>query len=263
MALRQQHHEGRLLGELQFWLHILQDHAMFIEGNLPFDRPDLIERARAFAMLFGSLQMRAEADSGHCELGQLVLDVRQATEEFIVFKRQLLALVIQCRLDQGKNHNFALFLDHIAREASEFLRFLDVMAAQGEPPFVKALREEVFWLRIMKEHAQFIVHLLDPSELGFIEEAHEFHLLFDRLLDQARDLASMLQARPENFPVVTRFTDEVLDATRDLRDFKAAARQLIAECRLLILAPAELADHVMREANHFLDALTAIRATLP
>jgi hypothetical protein len=72
----------------------------------------------------------------------------------------------------------------------------------------------------------------------------------------------MLQARPESFPVVSRFTDEVIDSTRGLRDFKATAYSLMKECKLLILAPPELAEHVMEEAEHFLEAITAVRQTL-
>lgn len=254
--------EERILDEIGFWLHIMRDHATFIAGNLPCDRPDLIERALAFRALFDSLIVRVGADTAHVEFGPLVADVKETVRDFLAFKHFLLAQVIQCQLDQGKNHNFALFLDHISREAREFLHLLDVMMSHLEPPFVTALRLEVFWLRIMKEHIEFIKHLLDPSERTFAAKLRSSHKLFEGLLEEARDLASMLQAHPESFPVVARFTDEVIESTQGLRDFKATAYELMKECKLLILAPPELAEHVLEEAEHFLEAITAIRKML-
>ena len=40
------------------------------------------------------------------------------------------------------------------------------------------LEQEVFWLRIMKEHIEFVIHLLDPSERELIEQAEEFRKTF-------------------------------------------------------------------------------------
>ena len=43
------------------------------------------------------------------------------------------------------------------------------------------IKENVFLLRIMGDHAQFIGHLLDPSERKLIDMARNFSYDFDQL----------------------------------------------------------------------------------
>jgi len=59
-----------------------------------------------------------------------------------------------------------------------------------------------------------------------------------------------------------RFERTVTDAAEELRDFKALAQELITKCSLLSLIPPLLADHVRREAEHFLAILEAIGGEL-
>lgn len=73
----------------------------------------------------------------------------------------------------------------------------------------------------------------------------------------------MLQADPSLFPVVSRFTDEVIAETVRIRDFKKAAYRLLLDYKLLAILPPLLADHVAREAQHFLDVLDEIKTSLP
>jgi hypothetical protein len=121
------------------------------------------------------------------------------------------------------------------------------------------LEQEVFWLRIMKEHIEFIIHLLDPSERELINQAEELRRTFSRLLETARDLESMAETRPRTFNTVVRFTQDVISNTRALRDFKGAAFELAKLCELLgIVSSPLLLDHVRREADKFLNELNVL-----
>lgn len=51
-------------------------------------------------------------------------------------------------------------------------------------------------------------------------------------------------------------------ATTRLRDFKATAKELHDRCAALALFPPLLADHVRREADHFLEILEIIERDL-
>ena len=54
--------------------------------------------------------------------------------------------------------------------------------------FVKdSLRENIFWLRIMKEHAIFIRLGLPCVEKTLIQQAKEFEQLFRRLEERAKN----------------------------------------------------------------------------
>ena len=50
------------------------------------------------------------------------------------------------------------------------------------------IKENVFFLRIMADHAKFIGHLLDPSERKLVDTARNFSNDFDALMYQAIDL---------------------------------------------------------------------------
>ncbi|HHX24310.1 MAG TPA: DUF2935 domain-containing protein [Thermoanaerobacterales bacterium] len=245
--------EFNRLEEARFWARIMQEHALFIKLGLPADQPELRETAQAFIEIFMELRNRLNRVS-RLE-GDLLEDLIKAVKGIIVFKARLLSLIIQCRVAPGSN--YPLLLDHIRREAMHFLNLLSKPVP--EEPLFMLLQQEVFWLRIMKEHIEFIIHLLDPSERELINQAEGFRRTFSRLIETARDLESMAETRPRNFNTVLRFTQEVIDNTIRLRDFKAAAFELAELCELLsIVSDPLLLDHVRREADKFLDELDVL-----
>ena len=104
---------------------------------------------------------------------------------------------------------------------------------------------------------KFIRGLLDPSERDLVDTAHSLSNKFDQLQLHARDFDSMLWHFCVNNDFL-RFEKNVTDATMQLRDFKATAEELIKQCAALSLIPPLLADHVRREAEHFLEVLRRI-----
>lgn len=245
--------EFNRLEEARFWTRIMQEHALFIQLGLPADQPELIEEAEIFINIFKNLRRRLDAA---CKLeGDLLCDLIEAIKDIIEFKAKLLRLIIQCKEAPGSN--YPLLLDHIRREA---MHFLDLLQSPVPKDALSALLQElVFWLRIMKEHIEFILHLLDPSERELIEASENFIKIFSRLLETARDLKSMDETRPKNFNTVVRFTEDVIRNTKELRDFKAAAHELAKLCELLsIVSTPLLLDHVRREADKFLDEMNVL-----
>ena len=241
----------RILAEIRFWVRILKEHALFIQLGLPCNRPDLIAEAGRFYDLFQGLQDQVEcvAVVDQALLAELV----RAVEALIAFKHSLLRLMVQCELP-GANL-YPLLLAHITREAIHFLEFLRGIAMASDP-LVAILAEQSFWLRQMKEHIEFIIGLLDPSEKELLAQAHATRVEFSNLLETARDLESMALSRPQTFKAVIRFTETLLERVTELRNFKATAYELAVLCRLLSALPTPLLlDHVRREADKFLDEL--------
>lgn len=237
------------LEEVKFWLRIMQEHALFIKAGLPCDQTEYIDEAQAFYQEYESLRSRADRLQSDRKFTELVNDTQVLTREFHAFKRNLLHMMLECRLGGS---NFPLLLDHVAREAEYFIRLLDkirnnkVLINGG----TKA-QEETFWLRLMADHAKFMSHLLDPSERNLIDTANTFSDEFDNLFMQGNDFSSMLHGYSE-VASFKRFIQDARAATVRLRDFKRAAEEMIVECRLVGIIPALLADHVRREADHFL-----------
>jgi len=245
--------EFNRLEEARFWSRIMKEHALFIKLGLPADQPELRAEAQMFINRFQALQNRL-MKVRRLE-GELLEELIKAVRAIIAFKAKLLRLLIQCKAEPGSN--YPLLLDHIRREAMHFLNLLRTPVP--EDPLFELLQEEVFWLRIMKEHIEFIIHLLDPSERELIKQAEEFRMTFSRLLETARDLQSMAETMPRNFNTVIRFTQDVINNTMELRDFKAAAFELAKLCEILsIISTPLLLDHIRREADKFLSELRVL-----
>lgn len=241
------------LDEARFWSRIMEEHALFIMLGLPADQPELRQKAQEFINLFAGLRVRLEKVN-KLE-GDLLEDLINAVKAIIEFKAMLLRMIIQCKEPPGSN--YPLLLDHIRREAVRFLFLLRTRVPEDSLDLL--LQEEVFWLRIMKEHIEFVIHLLDPSERELLEQAKEFRKTFSRLLETARDLESMNETNPMNFNTVIRFTQTVIKNTMQLRNFKAAAFELATLCEVLsIVSSPLLLDHIRREADKFLSELEII-----
>ncbi|MGI6084150.1 MAG: DUF2935 domain-containing protein [Acetivibrionales bacterium] len=241
------------LEEARFWSRIMEEHALFILLGLPCDQPKLQAEAKFFINLFSDLRKRLDET---CKLeGDLLDDLIKAVKLIIEFKAKILRLIIQCKEAPGSN--YPLLLDHVRREAERFLGLL--LKSVPEDALDLLLQQEVFWIRIMKEHIEFVIHLLDPSERELIVQAETFRKTFSRLLETARDLESMNDTKPKNFNTVIRFTQDVIRNTMQLRNFKAAAFELATLCELLsIVSTPLLLDHIRREADKFLSELEVI-----
>jgi len=113
--------------------------------------------------------------------------------------------------------------------------------------------DEVFWTLTMAEHAKFIVHLLDPSQEGAINQAGLFAELFNALNLQARQIEARAAQLPTN--KLIRFSRSLVTPTIQIRNFKANAERQVANCELLSLASPLLLDHVRREADKFIQDL--------
>lgn len=265
-----------------FWLRIMQEHALFIRLGLPCDETALIREAEKLEELFRGL--RAELRRLPPKPGAFRAfndEVIEALGKIIDYKSTVLERLITCNLGGS---NLPLLIDHIRREAIRFrVILLRLQNGIKVPLAEQALQEEIFWLRIMGEHAHFIAHLLDPSERPLVKQSLQFAHSFETLRLQAEDLESMevLRAfenwllpeklagcplppgfgdlpKPLLIPRLVRFNEEVIDLTKDIRDFKEVALQLIEACQVLSIIPPLLADHVLREAEMALEDLRII-----
>ncbi|WP_051348573.1 DUF2935 domain-containing protein [Peribacillus kribbensis] len=241
----------RSLTENRFWLRIMKEHALFLgEG---FNRKDTqhIQAADRFYHYFEQHERKSYQLANNVEV------VRRFNEESIElvhgfrnFKRNLLILIINCKIS---GFNFPLLVDHIAREAEYFMRTLKKFNKGILEPIQDAIiNENVFWLRIMMEHSRFIASLLDQSERNLVNVSRKFGDDFETLLNQARDVESMLYHKQPTYPIIGKMNKDSENATTELQAFKKAGLELIKSCQIRNVINPLLADHVLREAGHFL-----------
>lgn len=164
----------------------------------------------------------------------------------IQLKATILNNVLSCKMFTV---NYPLLIDHIMREANLYLRMVQRLQNRENVNIEKeAMEQELFWNRIMAEHAKFIRGLLDPTEEELIEMANNFGNEFDQLT--ADSMAAMNMTMP-----LAEVTDESLQATEAIRDFKAQGTQGLIECKIKSIIIPLLGDHTLREANHYLRLL--------
>lgn len=161
----------------------------------------------------------------------------------IAFKEQILKEVCSCRLF---TFNYPLLIEHILREAKLYRTFLSELEKNETISERTALETEIFWNQIMMEHALFIRGLLDPCEETLIETADNFAKEYKELLEEAKKKDNCARQELEK---------QTIKETLRYRDFKAAGTKGITECKISGLIVPLLADHVLREANHYLRLL--------
>lgn len=182
-------------------------------------------------------------------LNQAVQKINQRAialiSSLIQFKQQILNSVLSCKMFTV---NYPLLIEHIMREAQLYLKLVKCLQAGEKINQDDILEQEVFWNRIMAEHAKFIRGLLDPTEDELIMAANNFGNEFDKLTEEAKT------AMDKEY-YADKVTADSLTATRAIRDFKAQGTAGLIDCKIRSIIIPLLGDHTLREANHYLRLL--------
>ena len=160
----------------------------------------------------------------------------------IDFKTNILNNVISCKM---YTTNYPLLITHIINEAKMYYNLLNKI--EKKEPFDRnyIYEQELFWNNIMKEHAEFIRGLLDPTEKELIKQANKFAEEYEAILKQFNNYQPNLK-------------NISLNETISFRNFKIAGEEGILNCKIKSIIAPLLADHVLREANHFIRILKSI-----
>lgn len=161
--------------------------------------------------------------------------------DLINFKNNILNNVLSCKL---YTTNYPLLISHIMNEAKMFSILLNKVENKQLFTQNDLYEQELFWNNIMKEHAEFIRGLLDPSQKDLILTADNFALEYETIL--------------KNHNNSLYLTSTSLSETVKFRDFKIAGEEGILSCKIKSIIIPLLADHVLREANHFIRILKSI-----
>lgn len=158
----------------------------------------------------------------------------------IALKEEILNKVLSCQMF---TMNYPLLIEHILREAKLYHKYVQMLETDGEIDMQSMKEVECFWNQIMMEHALFIRGLLDPSETELINSADTFAADYSALLNNCHNAQNR-----------TLSVDSMTE-TKKFRDFKTAGVKGIEGCQIHSLILPLLADHVLREANHFIRIL--------
>ncbi len=174
------------------------------------------------------------------QLKALNSEALQLLDGLISLKEQSLSHVLNCRMF---TMNYPLLLEHIIREAKLYREYVQRLEADGDLDPQAMGKLEQFWNQIMMEHALFIRGLLDPEENELVKAADSFAKDYAVLLERSRAAQD------------ATLTQNALDETRKFREFKLAGVKGIEACKIRSVILPLLADHVLREANHYIRLL--------
>ncbi len=187
-------------------------------------------------------------------LEQKVYGINQRAIDLITalikFKSTILTNVLACKMFTV---NYPLLIDHIMREAKLYLQMVQTLQRGDEFDIEhSALEQELFWNTIMGEHSKFIRGLLDPTEDDLINAANNFGNEFDQLVEES------IEAMDNTIPAL-RVTEDSLNATKAIREFKMQGTAGILDCKVKSIIIPLLGDHTLREANHYLRLLNIFK----
>ena len=174
---------------------------------------------------------------------QLNMNAKRLLNGLINFKKRILNGVLSCNLFTV---NYPLLIEHIIREAELYLSLVNDLENRVDIDSKDVRETELFWDQIMMEHSQFIRGLLDPTEDDLIDTADEFADVFNDLMQEAQAMTDM---------TINSVTDQTLNQTVQLKNFKQAGTEGIASCKIRSIILPLLGDHVLREANHYIRLL--------
>lgn len=211
----------------------------FLTG-VPIDRNITKLEMKMTSCHHGNSKLNPTLVKDVCELNCKVIEAVKAIHDF---KCKALKAVLECKLYTTA---YPLLIDHIKREAEFFIDILSKLQKREDVDIVEdALNQETFWDRIMAEHAQFVRGLLDPTEEDLFETSDEF-------ADKFFELRRKALAADEKVSMLKKVTAESIEATMKIRDFKEEATKGLLDCKIRSIALPLLADHILREANHYL-----------
>ena len=163
-------------------------------------------------------------------------------QNLISFKTNILNNVLSCKM---YTTNYPLLITHIINEAKMYYNLLSKI--EKKEPFDRnyIYEQELFWNNIMKVHAEFIRGLLDPTEKVLIKQANKYAEEYEAIIEQFKTFQPNLK-------------NISLNETINFRNFKIAGEEGILNCKIKSIIVPLLADHVLREANHFIRILKSI-----
>lgn len=168
------------------------------------------------------------------------------TNTAIIFKSNLLKNISTCK---AFSYTYPSMLHHIIEESKFYVMLLTKLENKdGIDSIREMIEQEILWNDIMGDHSKFIRGYLDPTEVQLFQKANDFANTFDALQKQVNSL----KKEPNRFPAVTK---KSLNEVTELRNFKKQGTEGILACKIRSVMLPLLADHVTREANHYLRLL--------
>ncbi len=241
---------------IRFWLITFAEHGLFIAGNLPCSRTDLIREAEGFSDCFYNLLGRLDPRRTEGCLDEAV----RGANAMICFLERLVQMEVAGELASTLPPSvYVHMIDETRRfvliATQPYVEPLGAEASAVRPegvvsPLVNLLQAEYFWLHDQSDHAIMLQQAVEPAHMRYMEEARAWERVLGHLGAEANVLMKMATANPSCMPAAVEFTRNAVAATTGMRDFSWDTFRLRETSQLLGNQPALLAYHMARESEH-------------
>lgn len=241
------------LTEHPFWLEVLRDHSQFIRDSLAPNEQTLVSQIDAFYQLFDHALAEVRTVQVHYQ-EEATKRFRNYTVQFIYWKQQVLEQQMNSLVTM---HLPPTFLDHMIREATEYVSVID-RYLNPAPLSASALimHSHLLWLPDAMGHAGGIRSKLDLQEFEQYEIASEWVDQFQSLYLHALEMATKVRTRAEKIPSFIRFTRLSADKITVFRKYLLELKELIEEREILSTLHPLMPDHMARESYYYCEKIS-------
>jgi hypothetical protein len=247
--------------EMEFWTHILRDHALFQYTSLSPKETETARMTQYFLGMFEQLHqevLSADEEQSPTVIAEIINNNKTAVTQFVQFKKVLLTELLKCGLEMSMTPTF---LNHMINEAMEYYRIL-CLATDGVETSkgLEMLRLHTIWLPDASGHAKFIASQLDGIEGPNIDEAEDFMEEFDELFKKANELHIMMDRTRLCDGIINHFNADVAKVIDEFVSFLEMLKTLRKECRITAAGTFSylVPDHMIREEQYYMYRINAL-----
>lgn len=246
--------------EIEFWTHILRDHAEFTVNSLASNEVVELQRTIHFLELFSSYYDKVTSSEPltPATILELITENKIAVTQFVQFQKLLLSKLMTCSVKLGFTPTF---LDHMINEAMEYYRVLNLADKELKiNKVLENLRLHKVWLSDAYGHSNFIASQLDIVEAEYINVALDYKKKFQALFIKAFELYLQFERTSLKDGEIDQFNLNVKKEISDFTIFLEEIKLLRKDCKIYSTGTFTdlVPDHMIREEKYYIDQIFSL-----
>lgn len=244
--------------EHQFWLNMLQDHAVFVRDYLSPAEKKWVAQADKFIGEFEEILERLRLIPQNAlfsspEMIELAYLAYRTVRKYYLFEGQILKL----RLNNEININLTpTYFNGTLNENEEYLRILQ-FHMKGEDATPLPLADLLsLWLEDQLGHAALLIRLVDGIEFEIVRKATALKLKFSQYIVKNNAIKGYLRFLPAGSPVQIRFAHEVAESVVAFNNLVGYTLKKYDEKSLINQSTRRFLFHHFPEACYFMKKMS-------
>lgn len=239
--------------EHEFWLRVMEEHALFIHDALASKENK--DQEKTFYFMNGFYTLRSDLQElNPSNAISFAKKAEELTKEMRDYKLSILERQLKGNV---VIHLTPTFINHMVNELEEYILILDYLKQGETPPIFHELHHHLLWLRDASGHASSINDKLDGVEKRLKEKSFSFAHHFEQFYMKAIELTDYLRTNETSFPALKRFNHDVEIELNLFKVFLHELEEMELSAEVLSSFTASMADHMAREEHYYLSKVAA------